>query len=64
MNGPTIAPTPKKPSTMFIVEVCWVVELEMSPMSASAPVLKMPIAQPDIASKAMKKATAWPIENK
>lgn len=39
------------------IDVCCLVELEMSPISASAPVLKIPIAQPEINSKAMKNAT-------
>ena len=43
---------PKKPSTVFMIDVCSVVDREMSPMSASAPVLKTPIARPETASSA------------
>ena len=46
-----IAPTPKKPSTVFMIDVCWAVDVEMSPMSASAPVLKTPMARPDSAQQ-------------
>ncbi len=47
MAGPMMAPTPKKPSAVFMIDVCWAVEVEMSPMSASAPVLNTPMARPD-----------------
>ena len=46
-----IAPTPKKPSAMFMMAVCCAVDVEMSPMSASAPVLNTPIATPDRPSR-------------
>ena len=46
-----MAPTPKKASTPFMVEVCCVVEVEMSPIKASAAVLKIPIATPAIIIK-------------
>ena len=42
-----IAPTPKKPSAVFMIDVCCAVDVEMSPMSASAPVLNTPMASPD-----------------
>ena len=45
-----MAPTPKNPSTVFMVEVCSSVELEMSPIRASAPVLNMPIEAPETIS--------------
>ena len=38
--GPTIAPTAKKPSTVFMNVVCSRVEREKSPINASAPILK------------------------
>ena len=34
-----------------MVDVCSIVDLEMSPIRASAPVLKMPIAIPEIVKK-------------
>ena len=49
-----MAPTPKKPSAVFMIDVCWAVDVEMSPMSASAPVLKMPIASPETPSSTAK----------
>ena len=45
--GTMIEPTPKKPSTVFMIDVCSAVDVEMSPMSASAPVLNTPMAMPD-----------------
>ena len=49
--GPMMDPTPKNPSTVFISDVCSVVDLERSPISARAPVLKTPIPIPDRASR-------------
>ena len=54
MAGPMIAPTPKNPSTVFMVVVCSEVEREISPISARAPVLKMPIAAPEMTSSVTK----------
>ena len=57
-------PTPKNPSTVFMIEVCSAVEREMSPMSASAPVLKIPMATPDSAIRAQKNRKELPARNR
>ena len=44
-----------------MVEVCSVVERERSPINASAPVLKIPIARPEIVSNVRKNANVSPI---
>src|SRR5204862_4118329 len=62
--GPTIDPTPKNPSTVFIIDVCSAVDREMSPMRASAPVLKMPIAMPESAISTEKNTNEVPAMNK
>ncbi len=62
--GPMIAPTAKKPSTVFIVAVCSAVDVEMSPTSASAPVLKMPIEAPEMVSRVTKNANEFPTANR
>ena len=55
-----IAPTPKKPSAVFMIDVCCAVDVEMSPMSASAPVLKTPMASPDRPSSTAKNRNVSP----
>ena len=57
-------PTPKNPSTVFMIEVCSAVDREISPMRASAPVLKMPIAMPESAISAEKNTNEVPARNK
>jgi hypothetical protein len=57
-------PTPKNPSTVFMIEVCSAVDREMSPMSASAPVLKMPIAIPENAISTEKNRNEVPARNR
>ena len=64
MAGPMMAPTPKNPSTKFMVEVCCAVEDEISPISASAPVLNMPMAAPDTVSRQRKNANVLPRMNR
>ena len=64
MAGPMIAPTAKNPSTVFMVAVCSVVDRVMSPMRASAPVLKIPIAVPEITRRTRKNWKDWPTENR
>ena len=59
MAGPTMAPTAKKPSTVFMKRVCDAVEAEMSPISASAPVLKTLMPRPPAASSATNAPNAW-----
>src|SRR5882672_8197857 len=51
MAGPRIDPTPKNPSTRFMVEVCCVVEWEMSPIKARAPILKRLTPNPETISR-------------
>ena len=58
--GPMIAPTPKNPSTVFMIDVCCAVDVEMSPISASAPVLNTPIASPDTPSITAKNENVSP----
>ena len=58
-----IAPTAKKPSTAFMVAVCCVVDVLISPMRTRAPVLKMPIAAPEIVSRTRKKIKELPTAN-
>jgi hypothetical protein len=60
-SGPTMAPTPKNPSSMFMIDVCSDVDETRSPMSASAPVLKTPIAIPDSPSSTAKNTNELPI---
>jgi hypothetical protein len=60
---PIIEPTLKNPSTMFIVDVCWLVEVTISPISASAAVLRMPIAIPERAISAQKYQNELPVRN-
>ena len=55
---------PKKPSTLFMMEVCSEVDREMSPMSASAPVLKTPMARPDRAMSTEKHTNELPAMNR
>ena len=45
---------------MFMMVVCWAVDVEMSPMSASAPVLNTPIATPDRPSRIANTASLSP----
>ena len=59
-RGPTIEPTPKNPSTVFMIEVCSAVECEISPINASAPVLKIPMATPESAIKTQKNTNELP----
>jgi hypothetical protein len=47
-------PIPKNPSTVFMIEVCSAVDRTISPIRASAPVLKIAIATPDKAISTQK----------
>jgi hypothetical protein len=47
-----------------MIDVCWAVDVEMSPMSASAPVLKIPMASPDKPIRAAKNRKASPTANR
>ena len=47
-----------------MIEVCWAVDVEMSPMSASAPVLNTPIASPDRPSITAKNRNVSPAANR
>ena len=62
--GPTMDPIPKNPSTVFMIDVCSAVDREMSPMRASAPVLKIPIAMPESAISTEKNTKEVPARNK
>ena len=62
--GPMIAPTAKNPSTAFMVAVCSIVDLLISPIRASAPVLKMPIAAPEMSRRTRKKPKDRPTANR
>ena len=64
MAGPMMAPTPKKPSAAFMIDVCWAVDVEMSPMSARAPVLKMPIASPETPNSTAKNRNVSPLASR
>jgi hypothetical protein len=55
---------PKNPSSVFMIDVCCRVEVARSPMSASAPVLNIPIAIPDSAIRAAKNTKFWPNANR
>ncbi len=57
-------PMPKKPSTVFMIEVCSAVDRTISPIKASAPVLKMAIAMPDSAINTQKKRNDVPARNR
>src|SRR5437867_12777122 len=62
--GLTMDPIPQNPSTVFMIEVCSAVDREMSPMRASAPVLKIPIAMPESAISAEKNTNEVPAMNR
>jgi hypothetical protein len=47
-----------------MIDVCSLVEVTMSPMSASAAVLKMPIAAPERAMSAQKYQNEFPAMNR
>ena len=64
MAGPNIEPMPKKPSAQFMIDVCSAVDLEMSPISASAPVLKIPMAMPESAINTQKNTNEFPARNR
>ena len=53
-------PIPKNPSTVFMIDVCSAVDVEMSPMSASAPVLNTPIAMSGTPSSTRRTGTSRP----
>ena len=62
--GPKIDPIPKNPSTVFMMEVCSDVDVTMSPIKASAPVLKTPIAMPDRPINTQKYTKELPARNR
>ena len=47
-----------------MIDVCSAVDFEMSPINASAPVLKMPIARPDSPSRTAKNHSVFPADSR
>jgi hypothetical protein len=62
-RGPIMAPTPNNASAPFIVPVCCLVEVEISPINAKAAVLNIPTAIPDKVMKPRIKAKLVPTKN-